>query len=194
MPEPDIDGFLGFFRAAGALKDTLRSGHTAAGRRESTAEHSWRLCLMAVALEEALPGIDLKRLLELLIVHDLGEAVHGDIPAPLQTDDKSAEERAGLARLLTPLPPEVAARLLARWDEYDAAATPEARLAKGLDRLETVLTHVEGANPPDFDYAFNLGYGRDPHRRPPPDRRPARPDRRRDRPPRRAPRLTRWLS
>ena len=39
-------------------------------------------------------------------------------------------------------------------------ATPEARLAKGLDRLETVLQHVEGANPPDFDYAFNLGYGR----------------------------------
>ena len=49
---------------------------------------------------------------------------------------------------------------MARWDEYNAVATPEARLAKGLDRLETVLQHVQGANPPDFDYGFNLGYGR----------------------------------
>jgi putative hydrolase of HD superfamily len=55
----------------------------------------------------------------------------------------------------------MAARLMARWDEYSAVATPEARMAKGLDRLETVMTHAEGANPPDFDYAFNLGYGRE---------------------------------
>ena len=48
---------------------------------------------------------------------------------------------------------------MARWDEYNAVATPEARAAKALDRLETVMTHVEGANPPDFDYAFNLAYG-----------------------------------
>jgi putative hydrolase of HD superfamily len=46
------------------------------------------------------------------------------------------------------------------WDEYEAAATPEARLAKGLDKLETILQHTQGANPPDFDYRFNLGYGR----------------------------------
>ena len=86
--------------------------------------------------------------------------MRGDIPAPLQGPDKTAEEREDLARLLAPLPAKVAARLMARWDEYNAAATPEARLAKGLDRLETVLQHVQGANPPGFDYAFNLGYGR----------------------------------
>ncbi len=160
MPEIDTEAFLAFFRAAGALKDTLRSGHTAGGRRESTAEHSWRLCLMAVTLADDLPGIDVRRLLELLVLHDLGEAIGGDIPAPVQGADKTADERADFAALLAPLPPAVAARLLARWDEYSAAATPEARLAKGLDRLETVLTHVQGANPPDFDYAFNLGYGR----------------------------------
>jgi putative hydrolase of HD superfamily len=160
MTPDERDAYLGFFRAAGALKDTLRSGHTAGGRPESTAEHSWRLCLMAIALEEALDGIDLRRLLELLIVHDLGEAVSGDVPAPLQQGDKTAAERADLRGLLASLPPPAAARLMARWDEYAAAATPEARLAKGLDRLETVLTHVQGANPPGFNYGFNLGYGR----------------------------------
>lgn len=160
MTAEERDGYLAFFRAAGALKDTLRSGHTAGGRRESTAEHSWRLCLIAVALGDELGGVDLGRLLELLVVHDLGEAIRGDVPAPLQAGDKAAEERADLVRLVEALPATAAARLLARWDEYDARATPEARLAKALDRLETVMTHVEGANPAGFDYGFNLGYGR----------------------------------
>lgn len=155
------DGYLAFFRAAGALKDTLRNSWTAGGRRESVADHSWRLALIAVALEDELPGIDHKRLLQLLILHDLGEAIGGDVPAPLQGGrDKTAAERADLARLLAPLPPAAATRLSALWEECAAGESPEARLAKGLDRLETVLQHVEGANPPDFDYAFNLGYGR----------------------------------
>lgn len=161
MTPADRDAYLAFLRAAGALKDTLRTGRTAAGRRESAAEHSWRLCLMAVTLEGALEGIDAGRLLRLLVVHDLAEAVGGDVPAPEQAGDKRPEERADLVDLLAPLPEAVSARLLALWDEYAAAATPEARLAKGLDRLETLLQHVEGANGPEFDYAFNLDYGRE---------------------------------
>lgn len=160
----EIDGYLAFFRAAEALKDTLRSGHTGKGRAESTAEHSWRLCLMAMTLADVLPGIDVPRLIELLIVHDLGEAVSGDIPAPVQaaapSGDKTAGERRDMLTLVTPLPEAVRERLMARWDEYNAMATPEARLAKGLDRLETVLQHTQGSNPADFDYAFNLAYGR----------------------------------
>jgi len=48
---------------------------------------------------------------------------------------------------------------LALWDEYEAAETAEARLAKAFDKLETILQHNQGDNPPDFDYAFNLNYG-----------------------------------
>lgn len=155
-----VSAYLTFFRNAEALKDTLRSGHTTRGRPESTAEHSWRLTLMALALQGDLPGIDHHRLLGLLIVHDLGEAVSGDIPAPQQTGSKIAEERRDMVALLAPLPDEAAARLLALWDEYAAAETPEARLAKGLDRLESVLQHVQGRNPPAFDIGFNLAYGR----------------------------------
>lgn len=161
IPPSDLASFGAFFRAVEPLKDTLRSGHTAQGRQESTAEHSWRLCLMAIVLEDALPGVDLKRLLEILVIHDLGEAVHGDIPAPEQQGDKTAQEREDVAGLFALLPAPVAERLMALWDEYNGLASQEARLAKGLDRLETVLQHVQGANPADFDYAFNLGYGRE---------------------------------
>jgi putative hydrolase of HD superfamily len=160
MTAPDPAAYLAFFRAAEPLKHTLRNSWTSTGRRESTAEHSWRLALMALTLAEELPQVDLARLLGLLLIHDLGEAVRGDIPAPLQTGAKAEGERADLAGILALLPPAPAARLLALWDEYETAATPEARLAKALDKLETCLQHVEGANPSGFDYAFNLGYGR----------------------------------
>jgi putative hydrolases of HD superfamily len=159
-PDADLAAYGAFFRAVEPLKDTLRSGFTGKGRPESTAEHSWRLCLMAVTLEEALPGIDLKRLLQILVIHDLGEAIRGDIPAPAQQGDKTAEERSDMQSLLSHLPEAAATRLMALWEEYNAFASPEARLAKALDRLETVLQHVQGANPSDFDYAFNLAYGR----------------------------------
>jgi putative hydrolase of HD superfamily len=51
--------------------------------------------------------------------------------------------------------------ITALWDEYESAQTNEARLAKALDKLETILQHTQGKNPASFDYRFNLGYGRE---------------------------------
>ena len=91
-----LTGIIAFVQAAEQLKDTLRSGRTAQGRPESTAEHSWRLCLMVMMFERELAGYDLLRLLKLCLVHDLGEAIHGDVPAVEQHNDpdRPARERA----------------------------------------------------------------------------------------------------
>jgi putative hydrolase of HD superfamily len=51
------------------------------------------------------------------------------------------------------------AEILGLWDEYESAGSREAAIAKGLDKLETILQHTQGRNPADFDYAFNLAYG-----------------------------------
>ena len=92
---------LEFLREAERLKDVLRSAHTSSGRPESTAEHSWRLCLMALAFEDQLAGLDLGKVLRMCVVHDLGEAIHGDIPAVEQAahPDKGEQERADLLQL-----------------------------------------------------------------------------------------------
>ncbi len=158
----ELDGVLAFLRTAERLKSVTRSGWTTAGERESVAAHTWRLCLMAVALADRFPGIDLARLLKICLIHDLGEALHGDVPAPAQAAGgaKAASERADLVQVLAPLPPRVREEFTALWDEYEAADTAEARLAKGLDKLETILQHTQGDNPADFDYRFNLTYGR----------------------------------
>ncbi|WP_374583965.1 HD family hydrolase [Pseudoduganella sp.] len=157
-----LAGRLAFLREAERLKSVLRSGFTSSGRAESTAEHSWRLTLMALVFADELPGLDLARVLKLCVVHDLGEAIHGDIPAIHQHahPDKAAQERADLQTLTRDLDAALRADIIALWDEYEAAATPEAKAVKAFDKLETILQHNQGDNPPDFDYAFNLDYGR----------------------------------
>lgn len=162
MNAAELAGLLEFLRNAEQLKNTIRSGYTSEGRRESVAEHTWRLCLMALVIEEHFPDVDFARLVKICIVHDLGEAVGGDIPAPEQAEPggKAEQERRDLLRLLDPLPVQLRDEIAVLWDEYEQAATPEARLAKALDKLETILQHTQGMNPEDFDYRFNLNYGR----------------------------------
>lgn len=160
-PAERLQGCLTFLRAAEALKHTLRSGHTSNGRPESTAEHTWRLCLMAMVFQHEFASLDFAKVLKLCVIHDLGEAISGDIPAVAQhaVPDKSAKERADLVMLMQALPADIAADFLALWDDYENRSSDEARMVKGLDKLETILQHNQGLNPVNFDYAFNLGYG-----------------------------------
>jgi putative hydrolase of HD superfamily len=162
MDPKEIGGVLEFLRAAEQLKNTHRSAWTSGGQPESVAEHTWRLCLMALLLKDSFSGVDFARLVQICIIHDLGEAIGGDIPAIHQVpgESKAAQERADLLQLLAPLPERMRAEITGLWDEYEAAQTPEARLAKALDKLETIMQHNQGSNPPDFDYGFNLEYGK----------------------------------
>ena len=168
MNDTELNGLLEFLRAAENLKAVKRSGYTSAGEPESVAEHTWRVALMALLFAPAFPEVDVARLVRICLVHDLGEAVGGDIPAPEQarrlaqgdTAGKAAAERRDLITLLAPLPAALRNEITSLWDEYEATQSPEAKLAKALDKLETILQHTQGRNPPDFDYRFNLSYGR----------------------------------
>src|SRR4051812_41832613 len=101
-----LEGIVDFLQSASALKDTLRTGRTANGRQESTADHSWRLSLLALLLADDLESIDLVRLFQLCLAHDLAEAITGDVPAPCQdaADGRKEREREALRILCAPLP------------------------------------------------------------------------------------------
>ena len=161
MLKDEVRGALDFLRQAERLKDVLRASHSSSGRPESTAEHTWRLCLWAIVFSDKLGKIDLAKLLKICIVHDLGEALTGDIPAVSQSlsTGKAIQERGDLEALTRSLPATQRDEILSLWEEYENASSPEAMLAKGLDKLETILQHNQGQNPADFDYAFNLTYG-----------------------------------
>jgi putative hydrolase of HD superfamily len=161
MRGDEIDGVLSFLRAAERLKTTTRSGWTSTGDQESVAEHSWRLTLMAMMLYGQDPEVNVSRLLKMCLIHDLGEAISGDVPAPAQVPGvrKALQERRDLLQVIEPLPGALQQEIVDLWDEYEAAESAEAKIAKGLDKLETILQHNQGLNPEGFDYDFNLIYG-----------------------------------
>ena len=114
-------------------------------RQENTAEHSWHLALAAIVLaEHANEPVDIGRVVEMLLVHDLVEIDAGDTFVYLAMDeagraDQEALEQAGADRIFGLLPPDQGARLRAVWDEFESKSSPEARFAKAVDRLQPML-------------------------------------------------------
>lgn len=92
----------------------------------------------------------------------MGELYEGDISAALLPDpgEKYRMEEEGVNRAFSCLPEPQKSHFLKLWKEYNDETTPEARLIKALDKAETILQHNQGKNPPDFDYGFNLEYGK----------------------------------
>ena len=138
-----------FLIEADRLKTVIRGSRIAdASRRENTAEHSWHLALFAMVLSEYAVGeIDVWRVVQMLILHDLVEIESGD--TPLFDDEGALDqiERESLAadRLFGLLPAEQGAALRATWEEFERAGSPDARFAKALDRLQPILlNHIVG--------------------------------------------------
>lgn len=158
----NIDKVIRFIKEIENLKSVTRTAWTKTGRRESTAEHSWRLAMLLMVLREDFKDLDIDKAIKMSLVHDLGELYDGDISAKLQNDnDNKAEmEEKAMRRMLTILPENLAENIYDLWKEYNECSTKEAKLVKAMDKLETIVQHNQGNNPEDFDYEFNLQYGK----------------------------------
>lgn len=155
--------YLDFIKEVEGLKSTLRTAWTVSGRQESTAEHSWRLALVAAVLCHEFPELDREKVMLMCLVHDLGELYSGDVSAALRPDagKKHDQEQRDVAKAVAGLPGACAEEIISLCEEYNQARTPEARFVKAMDKAETILQHCQGENPPDFDYGFNLSYGKE---------------------------------
>lgn len=156
-----INQTIEFIKEIEGLKSVTRTAWTKTGRRESTAEHSWKLAMLLMVLEEDFKDVDINKAIKMSLVHDLGELYDGDISAKLQSsdDNKSQIEERAMRRMLTTLPESLGEKIYDLWKEYNECSTKEAKLVKAMDKLETIVQHNQGKNPDDFDYEFNLKYG-----------------------------------
>ncbi len=129
------------------LKTVLRQTHLADGsRRENSAEHSWHLALMAWLLAEYAPeGAEPSQAIAMLLIHDLVEIDAGDTFCydAAGNADKAARETAAAERIFGLLPAEQGAELHALWQEFEAGASPSARFANALDRLQPLLLNQQ---------------------------------------------------
>ena len=139
----DWKEFLDFMSLAERLKCNTRHCTNSQGEPESVAEHCWRAALMALLLEPEFPGVKMERVVRMCLIHDLGEAVTGDIPTFLKTAADEATEEEAVERLLAPLPEALRLEFTGLFREMEELATPEARLFKVIDKLEAVIQHNE---------------------------------------------------
>lgn len=151
MPDADrLQAQFAFLNEADKLKSVLRATTLVDGSRpENSGEHSWHLALYALVLaDQAGPGVDLSRVIRMLILHDLVEIDVGDVPihsangsAHGSADIRAAEQRAA-DRIFGLLPADLAREFRALWDEFEAAETPDAVFAKSLDRVQPVMANL----------------------------------------------------
>ncbi|MBP5729074.1 MAG: HD domain-containing protein [Clostridia bacterium] len=135
--------FLDILHVAERLKDTPRHCTTSKGKTESVAEHSWRISLMAFLLRHEFPDLDMDKVVDMCLIHDLGECFTGDIPTFLKTDTDRQTEDSLLDQWVKSLPAEISADLIALYREMEEQETMEAKVYKAMDKLEAVIQHNE---------------------------------------------------
>ena len=118
-------------------------------RRENDAEHSWHIAVMALLYAEyAKEPVDIGRVVQMCVVHDLVEIYAGDTFAYDVEGNRNKEERekAAADRLFSELPVDQGEKIRALWEEFDAVETADAKYAACMDRLQPFLhnTLTEG--------------------------------------------------
>lgn len=111
-------------------------------RYENSAEHSWTLALMAMLLvEHASENVNLLRVMQMLLVHDLVEIDAGDTFCFDLAENATKAEREACAaqRLFGLLPEDQEKEFRELWAEFEARKSPEAAFANALDRLMPLL-------------------------------------------------------
>lgn len=152
---------LEFLAMAEKLKCNTRHSYTSSGRHESVAEHSFRLALMAYMVSDEVPEIDTDKVIRMCLIHDLGEAITGDIPSFEKTDSDEAAEDSAVSGFVNQLPEYWKKQLGEMYREMNELKTPEAKLYKALDKLEAVIQHNEAdiSTWLPLEYELQLTYG-----------------------------------
>lgn len=144
--DTDLAGRLRFIYEIDRLKSVLRRNMLAdASRNENSAEHSWHLAMVALAMApHAAERVDIERVVRILLVHDIVEVDAGDVDIydVEARKAKEVEEIAAADRIFALLPEPEASELRGLWDEYEARETPEARFAYACDRLQPLLLNL----------------------------------------------------
>lgn len=149
MEDSNISKIFDFLKVVNELKKSIRYS-TFDIEGDSSADHSWRLSLMTFIFAEELKlDIDILRAVKIALVHDLPEAITGDIDygkihrGEIKPEDKKRSEDIAMDKICSTLPLHISKEIYGLWTEYEEAKTKEALYVKALDKIETITYCVE---------------------------------------------------
>ena len=152
---------LDILNVAGRLKTTTRHCYTEADRKESVADHTFRMALMAMLMESEFPDADMNKVIRMCLIHDLGEVFTGDIPSFYKNSQDEDVEEDVLFNWVDTFPEPEREQWFALYEEMNALESEEAKIYKAIDRLEAVISHDESdlATWLPLEFDLNLTYG-----------------------------------
>jgi putative hydrolase of HD superfamily len=147
MNPTELGRCFDFLNEVEKLKMVYRQNMVVDGsRQENSAEHSWHIALMAIVLADSADakGIDLLRVVKMLLIHDLVEIDSGDtfLYDVEANKSKADKELATAKRVFGMLPQPMEAEFMALWMEFEARQTPESKFAAALDSLQPLTNHL----------------------------------------------------
>ncbi len=127
------------------LKIIPRSGWVQSGiprsEVESIASHSYGMSILILYLRSELlsNGINVERALSMALIHDIAEAIVGDItPKDSIADmDKHAAEADAFLQIISGI--QEGDSFYALWQEFEMGQSPEAQLVKRMDKLDMLI-------------------------------------------------------
>ena len=133
-----------FFTISERLECEMRLTRMSNGNAQAVASHSWNMIMMAIALRpHLLHPVNMESVMELCALHDLPEAIAHDIPLHEQTTEikekKHIDEKNAIDSINSLLNDE---HIISRFNEYELRESPESRLVKLLDILDTGVQHL----------------------------------------------------
>ena len=138
-----------FLQKAGRLKRVKRAGWISwvgIENPESVADHSYRSALIAMCIAD-LKEIDAEKLIRMLLLHDVHEAVIGnyDYFAKKQIGEHEVKKREfeAIRKILEVLPEKFKQKYLSLWTEFEEQKTLEAKIARQIDQLEMMFQALE---------------------------------------------------
>uniref|UniRef100_A0A0K0DB92 5'-deoxynucleotidase HDDC2 n=1 Tax=Angiostrongylus cantonensis TaxID=6313 RepID=A0A0K0DB92_ANGCA len=146
-----VNGVMELLSALDSLKHLKRTGWIKMGvpEPETVACHMYRMAVLAMSLEGQIEGLDVGRTVTMSLVHDLAEAIVGDITpyCSVSTEEKhDLENKACTAihKIAAYVPvAAVGEQWIEQWKEYEAQETLEAKVVKHLDKFDMVAQAFE---------------------------------------------------
>lgn len=157
--------FLQVSAVAARLKKAMRHCWIEGERRESVADHCWRMTLMVMLIEHEpeFADIDMAKVMRMCLIHDLGEAFTGDIPVFDKTEADTATEDAAFSKWIATFPVGERQVWLDLLQEMNQCTSREAKTYKALDKLEAVISHNESDITTwlELEYELQQTYGQE---------------------------------
>ena len=144
MTDSSLQNVIKLLEITGSLKRTQRTGWADVGvyQPESVADHTFRtafLCMLYADMED----LDSLKLLRMALIHDLPEAIIGDLMPSQKTAETKQDEETAIHHILSLLPEKQRENYLAVWNEYQEGKTKEAKAVRQLDKIEMALQAKE---------------------------------------------------